>query len=194
MIEKLRSLLFLWWHSLNLASRKRLTCYLVGPMQDAKDGGVRWRERITPKLNELGVTVLDPTVIEAQDYGSIEEAQKTLRNLISTGNWEAYDEKLDDIIRRDIDAVYRSTFIVAYYDPEVKMGGTLCELWESAYHRKIPVYVVCHSPKKDWNMWMLRTVRSTGIVFDSWVQLMDYLEEKYNKSTETRNEAVVQGV
>ncbi len=159
----------------------KYTTYLVGPMQDAKDGGVKWRERITPKLNELNIEVIDPTVTEAEEYGSIEEAQKTLQNYIASGNWEVWDKKLDDIIRRDVEAVYKSDFIVAHYDPDTKMGGTLCELWEAAWHRKIPVYVVCHNPKKDWNMWMLKTVRMTGEIFDSWTQLDDFLTKRYKE-------------
>ena len=165
----------------------KYTTYLVGPMQDAKDGGVKWRERITPKLQELDVEVIDPTVTEAEEYGSIEEAQKTLRSHIASGDWEKFDTKLDDIIKRDIDAVYASTFIVAYYDPETRMGGTLCEMWEAAWHRKIPVYVVCHGPMKDWNMWMLRTVRKTGQVFPSWKQLMEHLIETYGDKAKDKS-------
>lgn len=168
----------------------KYTCYLVGPMQDAKDGGVKWRERITPDLEKLDVTVIDPTITEAEEYGSIEEAQKTLRGHIAIGDWEKFDAKLDDIIKRDMEAVYASTFIVAHYDPDTKMGGTLCEIWEAAWHRKIPVYVVCHNPMKDWNMWMLRTVRTTGEVFPSWAQLVDFLKDKYGVK-KTRNKSLV---
>ncbi len=165
----------------------KYTTYLVGPMQDAKDGGVKWRERITPKLTELDIEVIDPTVTEAEEYGSIDEAQKTLRNHIASGDWETWDKKLDDIILRDVEAVHKSDFIVAHYDPDTKMGGTLCELWEAAWHRKIPVYVVCHNPKKDWNMWMLRTVRTTGEIFDSWSQLTDFLTKRYKQKKNVPN-------
>ncbi len=168
----------------------KYTTYLVGPMQDAKDGGVKWRERITPKLHELDVEVIDPTVTESEEYGSIEEAQKTLKNYVATGKWDVWDAKLDDIIKRDIEAVYASTFIVAFYDPDTKMGGTLCEIWEAAWHRKIPVYVVCHNPMKDWNMWMLRTVRRSGQIFPSWAQLMEFLNDKYGE-TKTQNKSLV---
>ncbi|KKL81567.1 hypothetical protein LCGC14_1993420, partial [marine sediment metagenome] len=58
------------------------------------------------------------------------------------------------------------------------------------WHRKIPMYVVCHNPKKDWNMWMLRTVRSTGQVFDSWVQLTEFLEKEYTVKTKTKTNSV----
>ena len=39
---------------------KGMACYLCGPMDRVPDGGVAWREDITPKLKELGVGVLDP--------------------------------------------------------------------------------------------------------------------------------------
>ena len=39
---------------------KGMACYLCGPMDRVPDGGVVWREDITPQLKELGVGVLDP--------------------------------------------------------------------------------------------------------------------------------------
>ena len=37
-----------------------MTCYLCGPMDRVPDGGVKWRQEITPQLQDLGVGVLDP--------------------------------------------------------------------------------------------------------------------------------------
>ena len=34
--------------------------YLVGGMEMCKDNGVGWRDMITPKLQQLGVVVLNP--------------------------------------------------------------------------------------------------------------------------------------
>ena len=39
---------------------KGMTAYLCGAMDRVEDGGVKWRQYITPKLQELGVGVLDP--------------------------------------------------------------------------------------------------------------------------------------
>ena len=39
---------------------KGMTAYLCGAMDRVEDGGVKWRNYITPKLQELGVGVLDP--------------------------------------------------------------------------------------------------------------------------------------
>ena len=54
-------------------------------------------------------------------------------------------------------------------------------MWEAVAHCKTPVYVVCYDPKSDWNMWLLRTVRRNGQLFESWAQLLDFLTEKYGK-------------
>lgn len=164
----------------------RYTAYLCGPIQDAVDGGVKWREQIAPKLSEIGIEVLDPTKIEAEEYGSIEKAHIELQNYVACGNWDEWDKRLDGILKRDIEAVYKSNFIIAFYDVNMKMGGTLCEIWEAVYHRKIPIYVVSRNAKRDWNMWMLRTVRKTGQVFDSWAQLTEFLTEKYGKKNDAR--------
>ena len=34
--------------------------YLAGPMDRVADGGIEWRERITPFLESLGMVVLNP--------------------------------------------------------------------------------------------------------------------------------------
>lgn len=165
----------------------KLTTYLCGPMQDATDGGVRWREKLTPKLEELGIEVLDPTKIEAEEYGSVDEAHTEIKKYVASGNWDEWDKVLDSIILRDVEAVYKSDFIIGFYDVNMKMGGTLCEMWEASHHRKIPLYVVSRNAKRDWNIWMLRTVRKTGQVFDSWTQLMEFLIEKYGDKTKDKS-------
>jgi len=171
----------------------KYTTYLCGPMQDAVDGGVRWRDQLTPKLEALGIEVLDPTKIEAEEFGSIDKAHVEIRNLVAAGNWEEWDKVLDDILKRDIDAVYKSDFIIGFYDVNMKMGGTLCEMWEAAWHRKIPVYVVSRNAKRDWNIWMLRTIRKTGRVFDSWSQLTEFLTKEYGE-TKTRKKPLINTV
>ena len=39
---------------------KGLRCYLAGPIDQAPDDGVEWRQKITPWLEQKGVRVLDP--------------------------------------------------------------------------------------------------------------------------------------
>lgn len=162
-----------------------LTSYLVGPIQDCKDGGVKWREEITPKLEDLGINVIDPTVTEAKEYGSIQKAQDIFRGWISAGHRKQFKEAMWTIINRDMDAVYTSDFIIAVIDNNVTMGGTTCEVWDAIRHRRIPVYVVCYDALKDWNMWMLGSViQGTdygGDLFENFNQLIECLRKKYGK-------------
>lgn len=159
----------------------KVTTYLAGAIQSAKDGGVKWRETLTPKLQELGIEVLDPTTWESQEFGTMDVAKDTIKGYILSGNWEKFDEYMDRIIDRDIKCVRKADFLVVFIDTDLKIGGTSCELWEAVAHCKTPVYVVCYDPKSDWNMWLLRTVRRNGQLFENWTQLMDFLTEKYGK-------------
>ena len=164
-----------------MMSKKNLTCYLVGPIQDTSDGGVEWRKRITPKLEELGIEVINPTISESEKYGSMDKAHEVFQGHIASGNWDLFDKVFDEIIRMDMEAVKKSDFLIVLFDPTTKMGGTICEIWEAVEHCKTPIYTVCYSPKKDFNVWMLRTLRKGGPIFDNFAQVVTFIEEKHRK-------------
>ncbi len=157
-------------------------CYLAGAIQDAKDGGAAWRLNITPKLEAMGIVVLDPCKSEANmgENGDIVETKEMLEGWIASGNMELFDRHMDRVIEDDIRAVTESDFIICLVDLDYAHGGTWCELWEAVWHCKNPVYVVCYGPKSKWNHWMLRVVRKGGQIFENFGQLMDFLEEKYS--------------
>jgi len=160
----------------------RRTTYLAGSIQDAHDGGVKWREKLTPKLEELGIEVLDPTKSEANLVeGTIQESKEQLENYIATGNWEAFDKHMEIVIETDIHMVKKADFIICFLDHKHHHGGTYCELWEASEHLNIPIYVVSYDPKREFNTWMLRVIRRNGQIFENFGQLIDFLTDKYGK-------------
>jgi len=153
--------------------------YLAGTIQDADDGGVAWREKISEKLAEMGVQVLDPTELEAQDFGSMEAAKSTLNSLVASGKRDEFQNYMREVRRRDMEAVYKSDFLIVFGH---KTGGTICEMWEQLEHRLRPVYVMSTDNLQDWNFWMLsRLWDSEGEVFGSWPQLESFVRGRYGK-------------
>lgn len=159
----------------------KLISYLAGAIQDAADGGAAWREKLAPKLESMGIEVLDPCKSEANmgQNGDIVETKEMLDGWLASGNMDLFDKHMDQVIEDDIRAVRRSSFVICLVDLDYAHGGTWCELWEAVWHCKTPVYAVCYGPKSKWNHWMLRVVRRGGQVFENFSQLVEFLEEKY---------------
>ena len=74
---------------------KGMTAYLCGAMDRVKDGGVKWRQYMTPKLQELGVGVLDPcdkpVEIALEDEAKAFPAQCREFIIVEIGNVAAID-------------------------------------------------------------------------------------------------------
>lgn len=163
---------------------EKLKCYLAGSIQDSKDGGVGWREKLTKSLLELGFDVLDPTTLECNHTlaMTIEEQKKKLENLKRGGEWNKYKEVISEIRRSDLVCVNSSKFLIVLYDTTRRYGGTIHEIVE-AWQKNIPMYVVSYDPKTDFNDWVfglfLDNEKNGGKIYPNFKQLTDFLEVEY---------------
>ena len=158
----------------------KLTTYLCGSIQDCKDGGVYWRDKITPKLHALGVCVLDPCRSECNNTlgSTIMESREQIKKFKKSGNFEYFDEHMRKIIQDDLRQVTESNFLVVYWSNDYKHGGTIHEIVQ-AWQLHIPIYMVCYDSKTDMNDWVLALVRQNGHVFENFGQLMEFIETRY---------------
>ena len=64
-------------------------CYLAGPIDHAQDDGVGWRQAITPMLESMNITVMDPTnkMTSNTRYNEVGEEQENLKLLKNTGRY-----------------------------------------------------------------------------------------------------------
>lgn len=158
----------------------KLTTYLCGSIQDCKDGGTLWRDKITPKLQALGIKVLDPCKSECNNTlgSNILESRDQIKKFKRAGNFEAFDEQMRKIIQDDLRQVTESNFLIVYWNNEYKHGGTIHEIVQ-AWQLHIPVYMVNYDSKSDMNDWILALVRQNGQMFDNFGQCMEFIESKY---------------
>lgn len=162
----------------------KYSTYLVGSIQDAADGGVGWREKLTKSLVEDGFIVLDPCKSECNHSlaTTMEEQKKKLENLKRGGEWPVWDKVLADIRRSDLVCVNSSKFLIILYDPSRKYGGTVHEIVE-AWQKGIPMYTVSYQPVTEFNDWILSLLRDNfkngGKIFHNFKQLTDFLAEEY---------------
>ena len=180
-----------------------LKTYLVGSMEDpaAKDGGVGWRDKITPDLQARGIFIFNPTREEISKAGMPpEESAEKLNGWIASGNREKFKEMMQNIwngityqkvnpetkalelvhILGDVDYVKHSKFLIFYFEEGDRLGGTIGEVF-CAYEHGIPVYAVTKVPLCKFNKSILSWIwNSDGDIFPNFSQMFEYLDKKYN--------------
>lgn len=163
---------------------EKLKTYLVGSIQDANDGGVSWRDKLTKSLTEMHFEILDPCKMEVNHSlaPTIEEQKKKLQNLKRSGEWDRWDKTLLAIQKSDITCVNMSEFLIVLYDHTKHLGGTIEEIVE-AHHKHIPMYVVSYSSYMEFNDWTLARIRQNfktgGKLFHNFRQLTAHIEVTY---------------
>lgn len=162
----------------------KLTTYLCGSIQDVKsDGGAAWRDRVTPKLEVLGITVLNPCKSECnKEFGeTIKESREQIKKFKRSGNWEKFDEHMGRVIQDDLRQVNECNFLIVYWNQDYRHGGTIHEIVE-AWQKHIPIYCVNYDAMtgdKEMNDWVLAIIRQNGQMFENFGQLIDFIEGKY---------------
>ena len=156
------------------------TCYLCGPMDMAKDGGVGWRDEITPKLQKMGIRVLDPckkpsTMGIMQDES---KARENMRKWKETGKFGKIRPAYKMIRSIDLRCVDESSFLIGYINTDVFMCGTIEEI-SVANRSKKPVLLCIEGGKAKCPNWLLLMLDHRHI-FGSWDELLSYLQ-KINK-------------
>lgn len=168
--------------------------YLAGPIEaDQENGGELWRIKLTPKLEELDIKVLDPCALESIKVGC---DSKILRQKLTgwkqAGHWDKFMDAMDKIwvgdvnTPGDLECVRQSTFIIVYANSKMPTSGTKFEMIEALKNR-IPIYCVTPDAKVDMNnsdLWCI--LKSNNVkspddrVFPSFNKLLEFLKDEYN--------------
>lgn len=147
--------------------------YLIGSIDHAPDGGIKWRKEITPFLHSLGVRVFNPCnkpigENEGPDYS------KEIQQLKEEGKYDLVVEKMKDTVGSDLHQLDLSSFIICYLDMDIHTCGTYCEITYAALEKK-PILIMCKQgvaaiPNFVWGMGLRHE-----LFFDNWEDLKKYL-------------------
>ena len=152
-----------------------MTCYLCGPMDRVPDGGVKWRQEITPQLQDLGVGVLDPCD-KPSDYAT--EDDQT-RHMIARNKEARQYDNIADIMKPicavDLRMVDIAHFVVVNLDLDIHMCGSYHEMF-AAVGQKKPVLIRCKQGKHNLPNWLFGVIPHE-LVFSNWFQLLQYLHD-----------------
>jgi hypothetical protein len=147
--------------------------YLAGAMDRVADGGAGWRNRVTPILESMGVTVLNPCNKPVQVGLEDEATRFEIEKLKQSGKFNELRKRYGVIRTLDLRCVDISDFIVASIDTDVHACGTYEEI-TVANSQKKPVLVWCQQGKSNAPNWLFFMLPHQHI-FGSLNDLLEYL-------------------
>ncbi len=149
--------------------------YLAGAMDRVDDGGVGWRNDISPFLVEMGVVVLDPCKKEEfMSYAMESDGDRKRRhNYKIASNYDKLAEEIREIRITDLAAVDVIDFLIVNIDTDIHACGTYEELF-CANSEKKPILIHCEQDKKGLPDWLFGTVPHE-LIFSDWSALKSYL-------------------
>jgi len=151
---------------------KNTRTYLVGAMDRVKDGGLTWRSKITPMLNEIGIKVIDPCKKNIHNI-SEEDSRYWIEHYKDLGQYDKIRDEFGIIRSADLRCVDISDFIIAHIDLSVHACGTYEEI-VTANRQKKPVLIWCEQGKKYTPNWLFFMLPHEHI-FGSMDELLNYL-------------------
>ena len=143
-----------------------MIAYLSGPIENAENDGVDWRNMMTEWLSSnLNHRVFDP-VTETKSI--IDEISMEDFRLLKTKDLSKYKKIFRKIIKIDLEAVVNEAdYLIVKWDESVfKGGGTHGEI-TMAYWLNKPVYLVNSLPMNDVSSWVLSCSDEVFDSFDS---------------------------
>lgn len=146
--------------------------YLVGAMDRVPDGGVQWREKITPFLTNLGIKVLDPCK-KTINQSNEEYSRHWIEYYKETEQYAKIRDKFGIIRRSDLRCVDVSDFIIAHIDVSIHACGSYEEI-TTANRQKKPVLIWCKQGKKHAPNWLFFMLPHEHI-FGSMEEIIEYL-------------------
>jgi len=183
------------------------TVYLAGGMENAKNLGAGWRDTLTPRLEILGIKVLNPILFEQEQLKGLkirmlpEKFRGIDGKIVRPKHWhqlklaprtshlyKRFQRYMQNIIRYDIQIVTECTdFVVCHWTNETSKGaGTHSEL-TAAFMTNVPVYVVL----KDGIAFPGWAHGCTTEIFSTFDELVDKLSKVIPASISDDDENVV---
>ena len=149
--------------------------YLSSAMEFAEDEEMKhWRNKIKPKLQELGLIVLDPEDKKSEHPDDTKTLHEAIIGAKRSGHYQRFMELVGPVVSDDMQMVSVADFLIVFWDNNIQSVGTVSEVW-SAYLSKKPILLVLRGKKIETSSWLMYTVLSNGKIFDNFNHLLDFL-------------------
>lgn len=154
---------------------KNSTTYLVGAMDRVADGGISWRNKITPLLESLNIRIINPCEKPIRGIKEDDETRWWIQYYKETEQYSKIKEKFSVIRNADLRCVDISDFIIAHIDLDVHACGSYEEI-VTANRQKKPVLIWCKQGKQNAPNWLFFMLPHDHI-FGSMDDLLKYLKQ-----------------
>jgi hypothetical protein len=161
---------------------KNMRTYLIGAMDRVPDGGTGWREKITPYLNIMNITVLNPCNKPIESAKEDEHTRKDIEYYKQTGQFDKIRANYNHIRNADLRCVDVSDFVIAHIDINIHACGSYEEI-VTANRQKKPTLIWCEQGKQNAPNWLFLMLPHEHI-FGSMDELLSYLRS-INTSKDT---------
>jgi len=143
-----------------------MIAYLSGPIENAENDGVDWRNMMTEWLSSnLNHKVFDPV---KETKSIIDEISMEDFRLLKTKDLDKYKNIFRKIIKIDLEAVVNEAdYLIVKWDESVFRGGGTHGEITMAYWLNKPVYLVNSLPINDVSSWVLSCSDEVFDSFDS---------------------------
>lgn len=152
---------------------KGMRTYLIGAMDRVPDGGIMWRDKITPYLNYLGVQVLNPCKKNTLVIKEDDETRHWINYYKETGQYDKIRTQYGHIRNFDLRCVDISDFVIAHIDIGIHACGSYEEI-VTANRQKKPTLIWCEQGKHHAPNWLFFMLPHEHI-FSTMQELLDYL-------------------
>lgn len=147
--------------------------YLSSGMDRVPDGGVAWRNWITPILQKRGIGVFNPCD-KPIVYATEDENTRTHINQFKQNqDYESVRQIMKPICHADLNMVDNSHFLIVYLDTEIHLGGTIHEL-SLAIMQRTPTLIMCEQGISGIPNWWFGVVPHQTM-FGDWDSLLEYV-------------------
>lgn len=150
-------------------------CYNIGAMDRVSDGGVGWRNEITPYLRRRGVFVINPTDKPTSEYIDEFEGRAKINQLKKENKFDEIREGFGDQVRGvDLSYVDKASFLVCSLD----LNAFPCGTWEEIFWAnrcKKPILIKMEGGRQNVPNWLILTLPS-NYFFNTWEDLFKYLD------------------
>jgi hypothetical protein len=148
--------------------------YLVGPMDRVPDGGQVWREKITPILESMNISVLNPCKKQVDNIKEDQQTRNKIEQYKILGEYDKIRSEYGAIRNVDLRCVDISDFIIAHLDINVHMCGSYEEI-VTANRQKKPILIWCEQGKSKAPNWLFFMLSHKNI-FSSMQEVIDHLK------------------
>ena len=152
---------------------KNQRVYLAGAIDRVKDRGTGWREKITPFLKSLSITIFNP-ITKPADVGLEDKDTHIVKTKLKKQH--RYDElsSMMKVIRSvDLRLVDISDFLIVNLDLSTHPCGTYEEIFW-ANRQKKPIIIHMKQGKEHAPDWLFGCIPHQ-MIFSDWDAIKDYL-------------------